>query len=107
VKELSFKLLPRVNQAMTGEDGLKARGLQRAGLDELEKARFVLGAPGLERDGGEVFRRKDTRQCPLHVFADRFPQRFSTNEVPGGRNRTGQPPMMMYSPSIPQPRALR
>jgi hypothetical protein len=38
---LSFKFAPRVKQAVPGEDGLKARNVQRAGLDELEKPRFV------------------------------------------------------------------
>ena len=39
---------------MPDEDGLEARGIKHASLDELEQAGFVLGTSGLERDGGEV-----------------------------------------------------
>ena len=40
---------------MTRDDGLKAGGVEHAGLDKLQEAGFVLGAAGLKRDGGEVF----------------------------------------------------
>ena len=33
---------------MPGQQGLKARGVERAGLNELKQTGFVLGASGLE-----------------------------------------------------------
>src|SRR3989442_10261355 len=56
-EKLSFKFLPGVNEVVAGDDGLEARGIQRAGLDELQQAGFVLGASSLERDGRKMFGR--------------------------------------------------
>lgn len=71
-QELSFKLAPRVKETVSGKDVSKTRGVKRPGLDELEKPRFILGAPGLECDGGEVFGSEDTRRGSIHVFAQGF-----------------------------------
>src|SRR5439155_13505815 len=54
VEELLFKALPRLLQSVPGEDGLKARGVERRAFDELEQASLVLGATGLERDGSQM-----------------------------------------------------
>src|SRR5207245_1662732 len=35
-KKLSFKLPPRINEGVPGEDGLKARGVERAGRFQVE-----------------------------------------------------------------------
>jgi len=64
---LSFKFVPGVKEAVPGEDRLKARGIQRPGLDELKQARFVLGAPGLESYGGEVLDGKNTRRRSVNA----------------------------------------
>jgi len=87
---LSLKLLPAVNQAVPREDGLKARGVECTRFDELEQAGFILGAPGLERDGGEVFGGEDAGGCAVHVSFHGFPQRF-LNERSSGRQELDGP----------------
>jgi len=53
-----------------GENRLELFHVEDAGFDELEKAGFVLGATGLERDGGQMFRSEHARQCAFDIFLD-------------------------------------
>src|SRR5439155_5234902 len=55
-EELSFKLAPLVKQSVPGKDGLETFSVENTSFDELNQTRLVLGASGLQRDGGQMFR---------------------------------------------------
>jgi len=57
---LTLKLLPRGAKVISRKNGLEAGAIERAGLDELEETGLVLGASGLQGNGGEVFGREDS-----------------------------------------------
>src|SRR5205823_14505647 len=75
-EELFFKALPRLPQSVPGEDGLKARAVERRSFEELEQAGLVLGAAGLERDGGQMFGGEDARGRASDILLDGLRQRF-------------------------------
>ena len=51
----------------------KRAASRRPGLDELEEAGFVLGAAGLERDGGEMFGGENAGWLAFHLFLHGLP----------------------------------
>ena len=67
---------------MAAEDGLEVCSVERAGLNKLEETGFVLGAPRLERDGGEVFGSEDAGGCSVHIFLHSSMQRIFHQRSP-------------------------
>jgi len=59
-----------------GNNDLETLGVDRAGLDELEQARLVLGPSGLERDGGKVLGRENPRRRSFHLYRNGLSQGF-------------------------------
>ncbi|HYK01012.1 MAG TPA: hypothetical protein VE974_04595 [Thermoanaerobaculia bacterium] len=88
-------------------DRLEARGIECSFLDELQQARLVFCATRLQRDRGEVFGAEHPRPHSVNVHFDGLGERFLTSGPVGGRNCTGQPAIITYSPSIDQPPAAR
>ena len=76
LEELSFKLPPPVKQTVPGNNRLEPRRVQRTGLDELQKPRFVLGASGLQRHRGEMFRCEHPRRYAVHIHGRGVAERF-------------------------------
>ena len=75
---------------MASEDGLKTRGLQHAGLDELQQPGLVLGASGLERDGGQMFGGENPRGRAVHIPDHGFFQRL-LHQRTGRRQELNRP----------------
>src|SRR5439155_1454231 len=90
VEELFFEALPGLLQSVPGEDGLKARGVERRAFDELEQASLVLGATGLERDGSQMLGGEDARGRAGDILLDGLRQRFLDQRI-GGRKKLHRP----------------
>src|SRR6266550_5516583 len=60
-EELSFELLPTLEEAVTRRNLAELPFVDGIGFDELKQAGFIFAASGLERDGREMFGGEDTR----------------------------------------------
>lgn len=75
---------------MPGHDGLEPVGVERAGFDELQQPGLVLRPPGLEREGGEMFRGENARRSAFDIHLDGFREGFF-RQRPGRRQELDGP----------------